>query len=60
MAVAKVNIGFVYFMVRIYKDTKKGSKLFVRIYLDEDVENTQENKESIVSYFITAREMFLS
>lgn len=30
------------------------------MYLDEDVENTQENKESIASYFITAREMFLS
>ena len=46
-------------MVRIYKYTKKGSKLFVRMYLDEEMENTQENKESIASYFITAREMFV-
>ena len=46
-------------MVRIYKYTKKGSKLFVRMYLDEEMENTQKNKESIASYFITAREMFV-
>ena len=47
-------------MVRIYKRYQKGIKLFMRIYLDEEMENTQENKESIASYFITAREMFLS